>query len=112
MTESFLTEERTDASPYSRDYGVVVNGAVVLDVVVDVKDHWTVEHGFSYMDLEAGVRDSLFVETEVQTVGYDTQYVQKILWNGVLQDTLNWDYSSPDINIDYVSPDGKYTYNH
>ena len=112
MTESFVTEERTDASPYSRDYGVVVNGAVVLDVVVDVKDHWTVEHGFSYMDVGAGVRDTLTVETEVQQVDYETQYVQKILWNGVLQDTLTFTWESSDINIDYVSPDGKYTYNH
>ena len=63
-TESFVTQERTNQSHYSREYGVVVNDTIVLDVIVDVKDHWTVEHGFSYLDLNTGVRDYMSVETE------------------------------------------------
>ena len=111
-TESFVTQERTNQSHYSREYGVVVNDTIVLDVIVDVKDHWTVEHGFSYLDLNTGVRDYMSVETEAHQVNGTTEYVQKIAWNGVLQDTLYVTSNSSDIDIDYVSPDGQYNYTH
>lgn len=62
------------------------------------------------MDVASGVRDSLYVETERTWV--PDIYMQKIKWNGVLQDTLYWSTEDSDINIDYVSPDGQYTYNH
>ena len=73
-------------------------------------DQWTVNHGFSYMDVNTGVRDSVYVETSRAWI--TDHYIQKIKWNGVLQDTINWTSDSSDINIDYVSPNGRYTYNH
>ena len=79
-------------------------------MIVDVKDHWTVEYGFAYLDLDTGVRDYLSVETEAHPANGVTEYVQKIQWNGVLQDTLSWTSDSPDILVNYVSSNGLYTY--